>query len=74
MTVYNPDGSREEVKVTNRNYSLMAYGLDAAKTGFLVEAQRTAVFKKGNKVISILHARSMSERNKVVETLLKISE
>lgn len=74
MTVYNPDGSREEVKVTNRNYSLMAYGLDAAKTGFLVEAQRTAVFKKGNKVISILHARSMSERNKVVENLLKITE
>lgn len=75
-TIYanNPDGTESEIAVVNRNYSLMAYGLEAAKTGFLIEAQRTAVFKKGDQIFSILHARSMPERNEVVEKLLKINK
>ena len=75
-TIYadNTDGTESEIAVVNRNYSLMAYGLEAAKTGFLIEAQRTAVFKKGDQIFSILHARSMPERNEVVEKLLKINK
>jgi len=74
MTAYNQDGTQSEIRATNRNYSLMAYGLDAAKTGFLVEAQRTAVFKKDGQIFAILHARSMAERNGVIEDLLGLTQ
>jgi len=67
MALINADGTRGTCQTVNRNTSLMAFGPEAAKSGYLVEAQRTAVLKKGNQVIAILHARSMAERNKVIQ-------
>ncbi len=60
------DGVSTTCEAVNRNTSLMAFGPEAAKSGYLVEAQRTAVLKKGDKIIAILHARSMAERNKII--------
>ncbi|MFA6253072.1 MAG: hypothetical protein WCV69_02850 [Patescibacteria group bacterium] len=70
MTLLNIDGNATTTQAVNRNTSLMAFGPEAAKSGFLVEAQRTAVLKKGTKVIAILHARSMAERNKIIQKYL----
>ncbi len=44
--------------VVDRNYSLQKFGAEAAKTGFLVEAQRTVAIKKGESTIVVMHARS----------------
>ncbi len=70
MTLLNIDGNSTTTQAVNRNTSLMAFGPEAAKSGYLVEAQRTAVLKKGNIVIAILHARSMAERNKIIQKYL----
>jgi len=55
--------------VVDRNYSLQKFGADAAKTGFLVEAQRTVAIKKAERTIVVLHARSMAERNAALKRL-----
>lgn len=60
----------KEIKVLDRNYSLQKFEPQASKTGFLVEAQRTVVLKKNNKIIVVLHALSMNQRNLVIEKLL----
>ena len=67
INIITPAGVSTSTQAVNRNTSLMAFGPEAAKTGFLVEAQRTAALKKGSKVITILHARSMAERNKIIK-------
>ncbi len=64
------DGSTTTCEAVNRNTSLMAFGPQAAKSGFLVEAQRTAALQKGTKIITVLHAKSMAERNKVLAKYL----
>jgi len=58
------------ITVTNRNYSLLKYEPDGVKTGYLIEAQRNAVIQKGDRTIVVLHARSMNERNALVEKYL----
>lgn len=60
-----------EISVTDRNYSLKTFGAEAAKTGFLDEAQRCVSLKKGNNIVVVMHARSMSERNEIVTSLLQ---
>lgn len=70
MSLLNSDGTTSNCAAVNRNTSLMAFGPEAAKSGYLVEAQRTAAVKKGDKIIAILHARSMPERNKILEKYL----
>ena len=67
MALLGSDGQLSTCEAVNRNTSLMAFGPEAAKTGFLVEAQRTAALQKDGQVIAILHARSMPERNKIIE-------
>ena len=64
------DGSVRSIPVTDRNYTLKTFTPDAAKTGFLVEAQRTVALKKGNTVVVVMHARSMKERNDSIAKLL----
>ncbi|OGY47067.1 MAG: hypothetical protein A2663_03995 [Candidatus Buchananbacteria bacterium RIFCSPHIGHO2_01_FULL_46_12] len=64
------DNSAKNIEVKNRNYSLMQYGPDGAKTGYLIEAQRTAALKKGDEIIVVMHAGSLSQRNKIIEALL----
>ncbi len=59
------------IPVINRNYSLMQFKPDAAKTGFLVEAQRNLALQKNSQTIVILHARSMNERNEIIKELLE---
>mgnify|MGYP003393194112 CR=1 FL=1 len=70
--VVMPNGTARTVNVTNRNTSLMAFGADAAKTGYLIEAQRTAVLKKGSIVIAIMHALSLPQRNQIIQRLLGV--
>lgn len=57
--------------VVDRNFSLQSIKIDAAKTGYLVEAQRCVALKKGDDIVVVMHARSMTERNAVVTKLLK---
>jgi len=64
------DGTWRDVPVANRNYSLLAFAPDGAKTGFLVEAQRNVALQKSDKTIIVFHARSMNERNTIIERLL----
>jgi len=59
-----------EIVVYDRNYSLWNFGADAAKTGFLDEAQRCVSLKKDEDIFVIMHARSMKERNEILENLL----
>lgn len=58
------------ISVTNRNYSLLKYEPDAVKTGYLIEAQRNVAIQKDNITIVVLHARSMNERNALIEKYL----
>jgi D-alanyl-D-alanine endopeptidase (penicillin-binding protein 7) len=67
---HGPTASRE-VKIQNRNFSLLAFDPDGAKTGYLVEAEKNVVFKKGDIVITILHARTLKERNEIIDRILK---
>lgn len=59
------------IQIKNRNYSLLRFKPEASKTGFLIEAQRNAVLKKDGKIIVVLHARSMDERNGIIAGLLQ---
>ena len=68
------DGLPRLVSVINRNLSLMAFKPDAAKTGFLVEAQRNATIKKNGRIIVVLHALSMSQRNDTVKKLIEANQ
>jgi len=70
FTAQQADGSPRDVKVANRNYSLLAMGADASKTGYLVEAQRTVALKKNGNIIVVLHAFSMGQRNTILKKLL----
>lgn len=70
FTVTAKDGKTRNVTVVDRNYSLRAFGVEAAKTGYLTEAQRNAVIKKDGAIIVILHASSMAERNNTIRSLI----
>jgi len=68
--VRSADGQTRQVKITDRNYSLQTFMPDAAKTGFLVEAQRTVVLKKNEVIVAVLHALSMEQRNNIIKKLI----
>ena len=63
------DGANRDVPIINRNHSLMKLGAQAAKTGFLTEAQRNVALKLNNKIIVVLHARSLAERNNIINKI-----
>ncbi|MBI5621539.1 D-alanyl-D-alanine carboxypeptidase [Candidatus Falkowbacteria bacterium] len=71
FTVTDASSQSRTVKVINRNYSLLTFQPDATKTGFLVEAQRNVALLKKGRVIVVLHARSIVERNTLIESLLQ---
>ncbi len=58
------------INIIDRNYSLQTFEPDATKTGYLIEAQRCVALKKGDTIVVVMHARSMSERNDILESLL----
>lgn len=64
-------GDTKPIEVTNRNYSLLDFNPDGVKTGYLVEAGRNAALKKDDKIIVVMHARSMKERNNIITRLLQ---
>lgn len=70
FVVEQEDGTPRQIKVVNRNYSLLTFEPQASKTGFLTEAQRNAVIKKDGKIIVVLHALSINERNKIITKLI----
>jgi D-alanyl-D-alanine endopeptidase (penicillin-binding protein 7) len=70
VTAQTASGTIAFIPVTNRNYSLLDFGVDGAKTGFLIEAQRTVAVRKGDTIAVVLHARSMQERNRLLQQLL----
>lgn len=67
---FDTTNTARTVNITNRNYSLLAFSPDGAKTGYLVEAQRNVALQKNGQTIVIMHARSMYERNTIIEDLL----
>lgn len=71
FTAEQADGSPRDVLVANRNYSLLAMGPEASKSGYLTEAQRNAAVLKDGKVIVVLHTYSLDQRNQVVKRLLE---
>ena len=64
------DGTERPVKIVNRNYSLLKFGVDGAKTGYLVEAHLNVALRKGDTIIVIMHARTKAERNQLLTELL----
>jgi D-alanyl-D-alanine carboxypeptidase len=70
MTAIGTNGMKRKIPVINRNYSLLRFSPEGAKTGYLIEAQRNVALKKGEKSIVILHSLSMSERNSILQRLL----
>ncbi|MFA5048836.1 MAG: serine hydrolase [Patescibacteria group bacterium] len=68
--VTTASGGSRKVDVANRNYSLLAMGADASKTGFLVEAQRNVVAQKDGHIAVVMHALSMTQRNSLIKKLL----
>ncbi|TSC76219.1 MAG: D-alanyl-D-alanine endopeptidase (penicillin-binding protein 7) [Parcubacteria group bacterium Gr01-1014_31] len=65
-----PDGTARDIPVVNRNATLLRFGPDGAKSGFLIEAQRTVAVRRGETIAVVLHARSMKERNQLLSQLL----
>lgn len=72
FTVTAKDGKTRNVTIHDRNYSLRAFGVESAKTGYLTEAQRNAAIKKDGAIIVILHASSMTERNNTIRSLITV--
>jgi len=70
FNVTQSDGTQRLVSVINRNYSLMAFNPDAAKTGYLVEARCNATIKKDGRIVVVLHAASLAQRNSTVKKLI----
>ncbi len=64
------DSMLRPIVVTNRNTSLLAFGVEGAKSGYLVEAQRNAVIRKDGKILIVMHAHSLGERNAILGKLL----
>ncbi len=71
FTALAADGSSRIVNVTDRNFSLRAFGPTAMKTGYLVEAQRTVAMQKDGRIIVVLNAQSMPQRNGIIKKLLE---
>lgn len=65
-------GETKEIKVWDRNYSLQQFAVQASKTGYLAEAQRTVALKKNGAIIVVLHALSMTQRNNSIEKLINL--
>lgn len=61
----------KDIKVYDRNYSLQQFDVDASKTGYLIEAQRTVALKKNGHIITVLHALSMTQRNDAIKRILE---
>jgi D-alanyl-D-alanine carboxypeptidase len=70
FTVTDATGAPRTIQVTNRNYSLLTFKPDAAKTGYLTEAQRNVALKKNGHIIVVMHALSMKQRNQSIQKLL----
>jgi len=70
FNVTQADGTTRLITVNNRNYSLLAMGPRASKSGYLVEAQRNAVIKKNGQIIIAMHCYSLSQRNSIISNLI----
>ncbi len=68
--VTQADGLVRKVIVNNRNYSLLAMGPRASKSGYLVEAQRNAAVEKNGEIIVALHCYSLDQRNSIISNLI----
>jgi hypothetical protein len=64
------NGANKTIGVVNRNYSLFDFNPDGVKTGFLIEAQRNVVLKKGNNILVVMHALSMKQRNNIIKKMI----
>ena len=71
ISAIDKNNNLKDITVWDRNYSLQQFDVDASKTGFLVEAQRTVALKKNGMIIVIMHALSMNQRNSLIEKLIQ---
>lgn len=70
FNVIQSNGQLRKVTVNNRNYSLLAMGPRASKSGYLVEAQRNAAVEKDGHIIVALHCYSLDQRNSIISNLI----
>jgi len=70
FNVIQSNGTTRSVTVNNRNYSLLAMGPRASKSGYLVEAQRNAVIEKNGEIIIAMHCYSLDQRNSIISNLI----
>ncbi|MFA6526670.1 MAG: serine hydrolase [Candidatus Buchananbacteria bacterium] len=71
FTVQQADGTSRDVRVLNRNSSLLAMGPNASKSGYLVEAQRNAVIEKDGNIYIAMHCYSLGQRNSTIARMLE---
>lgn len=71
-TFYVTDASDQlrPVRILDRNYSLRAFGVQAAKSGYLVAAGSNAVVMKDGVIYVVLHANHLPQRNSVIKGLI----
>lgn len=67
-TMYNRANGKYIV-IQDRNLNLQKFTFDAAKTGYLIEAQRCISIKQNDSIIVIMHAHSLTERDNIISQL-----
>lgn len=72
ISAIDKNSNLKNITVWDRNYSLQQFDVEASKTGYLVEAQRTVAIKKNGAIIVVLHALSMDQRNSIIEKLIGV--
>ncbi|MDD2807621.1 MAG: serine hydrolase [Patescibacteria group bacterium] len=70
LNVVDAKGSAKAVKATNRNYSLLAFNPQGAKTGYLVEAKCTVAVKINNVIYVVMHANHVANRNNILKKII----
>lgn len=71
ISALKADFTTKEIPVVDRNYSLQQFEVEVAKTGFLIEAQRTVALQKNGVTIVVLHALSMTQRNDSIKVMIE---
>lgn len=71
ISALKDDFTKKEIPVVDRNYSLQQFEVEVAKTGFLIEAQRTVALQKNGVTVVVLHALSMTQRNTSIKNIIE---
>lgn len=70
LNVIDANGKTKTVKAINRNYSLLAFNPQGAKTGYLIEAKCTASIKINGSIYVVMHANHITDRNAILKKII----